>query len=88
MYKFWYDYVKPKYDEKEKLFHTDTDSFIVYIKADDIYKGISEDVETRYDTSNYELDHQKGKIKKIIGLVKDELGRKIMNYTCLLSKYN
>ena len=32
--------------------------------------------------------HQKGKIKKIIGLVKDELGRKIMNYTCLLSKYN
>ena len=66
MYKFWYDYVKPKYDEKEKLFHTDTDSFIVYIKADDIYKGISEDVETRYDTSNYELDRlsPKGKNKK------------------------
>ena len=32
----------------------DTDSFIVYIKTDDIYKDIAEDVETRLDTSNYE----------------------------------
>ena len=32
----------------------DTDSFIVYIKTDDIYKDIAEDVETRFDTSNYE----------------------------------
>ena len=34
----------------------DTDSFIVYIKTDDIYKDIAEDVEIRFDTSNYELD--------------------------------
>ena len=34
----------------------DTDSFIVYIKTDDIYKYIAEDVETRFDTSNYEID--------------------------------
>ena len=34
----------------------DTDSSIVYIKADDIYKDIAEDVETRFDTSNYELE--------------------------------
>ena len=33
----------------------DTDSFIVYVKTDDICKGIAEDVETRFDTSNYEL---------------------------------
>ena len=33
----------------------DTDSFIVYIKKDDIYKDIPEDVETKFDTSNYEL---------------------------------
>ena len=34
----------------------DTDSFIVYIKTDDTYKDITEDVKTRFDTSNYELD--------------------------------
>ena len=47
----------------------DTDSFIVYIKRDDIYKGITKDVETRFDTSNYELDRSlpKGKNKKVIG---------------------
>ena len=56
MYEFWYDYVKPKYGEKAKLCYMDTDSFIVYIKTDDIYKDIAEDVETRFDTSNYELE--------------------------------
>ena len=58
----------------------DTDSFIVHIKTDDIYKDIAENVETRFDTSNYELDRllPKGKNKKIIGLVKDELSEKIM----------
>ena len=34
----------------------DTDSFIVFIKTDDIYKDFAEDVETRFDTSHYELD--------------------------------
>ena len=33
MYKFWYDYVKPKYSEKAKLCYMETDSFIVYIKT-------------------------------------------------------
>ena len=56
MYEFWYDYVKPKHGEKAKLCYVDTDSFIVYIKTDDIYKDIAEDVETRFDTSKYELD--------------------------------
>ena len=56
MYEFWYDFVKPKYGEKAKLYYMDTESFIVYIKTDDIYKDIAEDVETRFDVSNYELD--------------------------------
>ena len=58
----------------------DTDSFIVYLKTDDIYKDIAEDVETRFDTSNYELDRllPKGKNKKVIGLMKNELGGKMM----------
>ena len=33
----------------------DTDSFVVYIRTDDIYNDIAEDVETRFDTRNYEL---------------------------------
>ena len=56
MYEFWFDYVKPKYSEKTKLCYIDTDSFIVYMKTDNIYKDIAEDVEPRFDTSNYELD--------------------------------
>ena len=54
MYGFWYDYVKPKYDEKAKPCYMDRDSFIVYIKTDEIFKDIAEDIETRFDTSNYE----------------------------------
>ena len=58
----------------------DTDSFIVYIKTNDIYKDIAEDVATRFDTSNYELERPlpKGKNQKVIGLMKDEIRRKIL----------
>ena len=42
-----------------------TESFIVYIKTDDIYKDIAEDVGTRFDTSDYELDRPLPKIKKV-----------------------
>ena len=62
------------------LYGYGTVSFIVYIKTDDIYKEIAEDVETRFDSSNYELVRPlpKGKNKKGIGLMKDELRGKIM----------
>ena len=55
-------------------------SFTVYIKTDDTYKNIAEDMQTRCDTSNSKLDRPltKGKHKKVIGLKKDELGGKIM----------
>ena len=39
-----------------KLYHTDTDSFIVYIKTEYIYSDIAKDVEKRCDTLNYKLD--------------------------------
>ena len=56
-YEFWYDYVRPKYSEKANFCYMDTEKrLIVYLNADDIYKDIIEDVETRFDTSNYELD--------------------------------
>ena len=59
----------------------DTDNgFIIYIKTDDIYKDIAEDLETKFDPSKYKLYRPlpKGKNQEIIGLMKDELGRKIM----------
>ena len=40
---------KPKIGEKAKLYYMDTDSFIIYVKTDDIYEDIVEDVETRFD---------------------------------------
>ena len=66
MYDFWYDYVKPKHGEKAKLYYMDRNSFTVYIKTDGIYKDIVEDVETRFQTLDYELDKlfPKGKNKK------------------------
>ena len=50
MYEFQFDYVKPKYGENAKLCYMDTDSFIVHVKADDIYKDIARNVEIRFNT--------------------------------------
>ena len=80
MYEFWYDYMKPKYDNRVKLCYTDTDSFVMNIKTNDFYKDIANDVEKRFDTSNYEVNRPlpTGKNKKVIGLMKDKLGGKII----------
>ena len=64
MYEFWYDYVKPKYGQKAKLYYRDTNNFVVYIKTDDNFEYIAENVETRFDSSNYELDRPLPKGKK------------------------
>ena len=71
IYEFWYDYIKPKYGEKVKLCYVDTGCFIVHVKTEDIYKDIAEDVETRFDTSNVEIDRPlpMGKNEKVIGLI-------------------
>ena len=76
MYEFWYDYVKKKYGDMVKLCYMDTDSLIMNIKTKDFYKDIVQDVKERFDTSNYDVDRPlpKGKNKKVIGLMKDELG--------------
>ena len=78
MYEFWYDYAKLKYGKKSRLCYMD--SFIVYIKINDIYKDIAEYVETRFDISNYELDRPlpKGENKKVRKLMAGELGGKIV----------
>ena len=74
--RFWYGYVKNKYGNKVRLCYTDTDSFVINIKTNDFYKDISLDVSERFDTSSYTFDRPlpKGKNKKVIRLMKDELG--------------
>ena len=86
MYEFWYDYVKPKYGDNVKLCYMDTDSFIMHIKTEDFYKDIAENVEKRFDISNSDVNRPlpTGKNKKVTGLMKDELGRKIMTEFCAL----
>ena len=56
MYEFWYDYMKPKYNDNVRLCYMDTDSFVMHIKTNDIYKDIANDIENRFDTSNYEVN--------------------------------
>ena len=82
MYKFWYDYFKPKYGDRAKLCYTDTDSFIIYIKTEDFFQDISSDVGKWFDTSNFDKNDKKplpiGKNKKVPALFKDELRGKII----------
>ena len=80
MYEFWYDYMKPKYNGNVKLCYMDTDSFIMNIKTNDFYEDTASDIENRFDTSNYEVKRPlpTRKNKKVIGLMKDELGGKII----------
>ena len=80
MYDFHYNYIKKKYGEKAKLLFTDTDSFAYEIETEDFYKDISEDVEAKFDISNFPKRHPlySTKNKKVIGKFKDECGGKIM----------
>ena len=53
MHEFWYNNVKPKYGAKTNSCYMDTDSSIVYIKAEDIYSDNAKYVKTRYNTSSF-----------------------------------
>ena len=82
MYEFHYDYMRPKYGSKVKLYYMDTDNFVYEIETEDFYRDIAKDVEKRFDTNKYSKDGNRslpiGTSKKVIGLMKDELGGKIM----------
>ena len=52
MHKFWYDYLNPKYGENAKRCYVDTDSCIVHVNTEDIFKDIPEDVETSFATDH------------------------------------
>ena len=87
MYEFHNDYMKQKYPEGLTLCYMDMDSLIYDIETEDLYKDIAEDVKDRFNTSGYSPDgsdlprHRPlpvGLNKKVIGLIKDELGGEIM----------
>ena len=82
MYEFWYDYLKPKYQDKVKLCYMDTDGFFIYVETDDFYEDIAINVDEWFDTSKYDKNDNRplpiGKNKKVIGKFKDELNGKIM----------
>ena len=81
MYKFWYYYIKPKYEYRVKLCYTDTDSFIIHIITEDFFEDIADDVTKWFDTSNYDENDKRplpiGMTKKVYDFFKDELGGKI-----------
>ena len=80
MYRFWYDYIKPKYQNNSKLCFMNTDSLIIHTETEEFYKDIADEVEKRYHTSNYEVDRPlpKGMNKNVIDLMIDKLGGKII----------
>ena len=80
MYEFHYDYMISKYGNRLKLCYMDTDSLVYHIKTEDFYADIVDDVQKRFDTSGYIPNRPLpvGLNKKVIGLMKDELGGAIM----------
>ena len=82
MYESWYDYISPKYGDRAKLWSMGNDSFFIYIKTEDFFEDIFNDIERWFDTLNYDKNDRRPlpirKNKKVSGLFKDELGGKIM----------
>ena len=88
MYEFWYDSIKSKYGDKDKLCYMDTDSFVIHIFTEDFFEDIANGFERWFDTSYYDQNDKRplsiGTNQKVIGLFKDELGGKIMKEFCAL----
>ena len=80
MYQFWYDHLKIKYNNKVELIYTDTDSFVIQVETNDIYKDMLEN-KNLYDFSDYPINHTNYDItnKKVLGKFKDELNSLIIS---------
>ena len=84
MYDFHYNYIRKKYGDRAKPLFTDTDSLTYEIKTVDFYKDIANDIESKFDTSEFDKNHpaindfgfKVGMNKKVIGMFKDEAGGK------------
>ena len=75
MYKFYYEYLKPKYNDRCKLLFTDTDSLCCEIETSDLYRDMGEAMDL-IDTSNFEPDHPlfSAKNHRVLGKMKSETG--------------
>ena len=78
MYEFHYNYIKNKFDDK--LLLTDTDSLVYEIKTEDVYEDFYLDKDL-FDSSDYPVKSKffDPKNKKVIGKMKDELKREIVD---------
>ena len=88
MYDFFYNHLKKQYGKNCDLLYTDTDSLLLKIKTDDVYKDIKSN-EKHYDTSDYPKEHplHSNVNKKVLGKMKDECaGTPISEVVCLRSK--
>eukprot|EP01052_Picozoa_sp_SAG31_P037904 SAG31_NODE_4970_length_2827_cov_3.862903_1_plen_213_part_00 len=90
MYRFHYDFIKPKYGDRAKLLFTDTDSLCYHVRTDDFYKDMKADAD-KYDMSNFEHPATKQFFdktnKKVVGKFKDETdGMPIREYVGLRPK--
>ena len=96
MSEFHYDYIKNKYSDRAKLLMTDTDSLIYEIKTDDLYYDISKEIDSKFDTSEFDKNYpavvgsvkfKVGVNKKVIGIFKDETaGKQIEEFVGLRAK--
>jgi hypothetical protein len=88
MYDFYYNEMKKQYGNNMCLLYTDTDSLLMQIETDDVYKDIAQHIDL-YDTSNYSKNHYLHSTtnQKTIGKMKDECaGKPIIEYVGLRPK--
>ena len=93
MYKFYYEYLKPKYKQKLQLLYMDADSFILSIETDHFFKDTNDDLKECFDTFSHdknmvlpeEFPKNASVNKKVIGKMKDELGKGYMTEFVALS---
>jgi hypothetical protein len=81
MFKFVYEYLKPKWGDKVEVVQTDTDGLMLHIKTEDFYEDIKNDIDKWFDTSNFSEDNRFGikpKNKMKLGCFKIETGENIV----------
>ena len=88
MYSVYYDIMKPKYKNNIRMLYTDTDSFVLHIKTEDVYDDFN-DIKDYMDFSGYDPKHKcyDKTNKKKLGCFKDEAdGKIITNFIALKPK--
>ena len=93
MYSFCYDYIKPKFGSRSHLLYMGTDSFILSIQTDDFFDDTKDDLKEWFDTSGYDKNmilpdvfkQNASMNKKVIGKMKDEIGKGYMTEFVALS---